>query len=61
MEDYFQFDFEDETIHHDTYRQKHNDSKEKSNAHILDEIIVILKSLINIFDVISKNIDNNKK
>lgn len=54
---YNDFYSEDETIHHGTY--EHENKNSKKNPRMMEQIICILKALINIFDIISENINKD--
>ena len=56
----FEYYSEDETIHDDTFRQEKKNGKNTEDSHVMDEVISILKSLINIFDVISSHMKEQK-
>lgn len=56
---YNDFYSEDETIHHNTSEHEKQKHDGKKKHRMMDEIICLLKALINIFDIISENINDD--
>ena len=60
MDEDFNFNYGDETVHHNSYWHKTENTSKRNRNHMMDEIISILRALVNIFDIISDNINNQK-
>ena len=56
MMDDYEFHYGDEMVQNSTKWDQIKDSGEESRKHhILDEVITVLRALVNIFDIISSN------
>ena len=58
MYDENNFQYEDDTIHYGS--SHHEEHTERTRGTVMVEIIKILKSLINIFDIVSEHINTEK-
>lgn len=55
MMDNYGFHYGDEASQDDSKWEETEYSEESNKHHILDEVIIVLRALVNIFDIISNN------